>query len=150
MYRATAIGERAAAEPTEALRLTCRSRAGCASFRPNPTGGDAGTGRTDTAVSNRRPKGTTTADAITVNQVQLELFDLADVVHLLAEDGPLTWLLLLHRGPTEIRAELSLPSEIAADGHVTRWQERILCPPCRWTTPPSRSPRRTCRISIST
>jgi hypothetical protein len=90
--------------------------------------GDAGTGRPDAAVSNKAPKGISTADAITANQFQLELFDFAEVVRLPKEDAPITWFLLLHRAPTEIRCELSLPSQMSVDGHITRWQERIILP----------------------
>jgi hypothetical protein len=35
---------------------------------------------------------------------------------------------LLHRAGAEVRCELSLPSQITADGRITRWQERIMLP----------------------
>lgn len=89
--------------------------------------GDLGTGRPDATPSNRAPKGVSTADAISVNQKQLE-FDLPvpDVPHLRGEVGPLTWFLLLHRAGTELRSELSLPSAMSRDGRITRWRERII------------------------
>ena len=95
----------------------------------NVATGDAGTGRPSANVSNKAPKGISTADAISVNQVQLELdLPVPDMPHVRGDDGPLTWFLLLHRGATEVRCELSLPSQISPDGRITRWQERIMLP----------------------
>jgi hypothetical protein len=95
----------------------------------NIASGDAGTGIPTSNVSNRAPKGVSTADAISVNQVQLELdLPVPDMPHMRDEEGPLTWFLLLHRAGVEIRRELSLPSQISADGRITRWQERIMLP----------------------
>jgi hypothetical protein len=95
----------------------------------NVATGDAGTGRPTAAVSNKAPKGVSTADAISVNQVQLELdLPVPDMPHVRGDDGPLTWFLLLHRADTEVRCELSLPSQISPDGRITRWQERIMLP----------------------
>src|SRR3546814_20310676 len=48
--------------------------------------------------------------------------------HVRGDDGPLTWFLLIHRAATEVRCELSLPSQISPDGRITRWQERIMLP----------------------
>ena len=48
--------------------------------------------------------------------------------HVRGDEGPLTWFLLLHRAGSEVRCELSLPSQISADGRITRWQERIMLP----------------------
>jgi hypothetical protein len=89
--------------------------------------GDSGTGRSDLVPSNKAPKGNTTAEAISVNNQQLE-FDLPvpDLPHVRGEPGVLTWFLLLHRTRGEIRCELSLPSQMSADGQITRWQERII------------------------
>ena len=95
----------------------------------NVATGDAGTGRPSANVSNKVPKGISTADAISVNQVQLELdLPVPDMPHVRGDDGPLTWFLLLHRAATEVRCELSLPSQISPDGRITRWQERIMLP----------------------
>jgi hypothetical protein len=96
----------------------------------NVATGDAGTGRIDALPSNKAPKGISTADAISVNQQQLELdLPVPDVPHIRGEDGPMTWFLLLHRSDTEIRSELSLPSAMSPDGRITRWQERIILSP---------------------
>lgn len=95
----------------------------------NIASGDAGTGMPTANVSNRAPKGVSTADAISVNQVQLELdLPVPDMPHVRGDEGPLTWFLLLLRAGAEVRCELSLPSQITADGRITRWQERIMLP----------------------
>ena len=93
----------------------------------NVATGDLGTGQVDATPSNKAPKGVSTADAISVNQQQLELdLPVPDMPHVWGEDGPLTWFLLLHRAGNEIRCELSLPSAMSPDGRITRWQERII------------------------
>ena len=93
----------------------------------NVATGDVGTGQVDAVPSNKAPKGVSTADAISVNQQQLELdLPVPDMPHVRGEDGPLTWFLLLHRAANEIRCELSLPSAMSPDGRITRWQERII------------------------
>jgi hypothetical protein len=93
----------------------------------NVATGDAGTGRIDSLPSNKAPKGVSTADAISINQQQLDLdLPVPDVPHIRGEDGPMTWFLLLHRDDREIRSELSLPSAMSPDGRITRWQERII------------------------
>jgi hypothetical protein len=38
----------------------------------------------------------------------------------------LTWFLLLHQAASELRGELSLPSQMSPDGRITHWQERII------------------------
>lgn len=95
----------------------------------NIASGDAGTGIPTASVSNKAPKGISTADAISVNQVQLELdLPVPDMPHVRGDEGPLTWFLLLHRSNDEVRCELSLPSQLSVDGRITRWQERIMLP----------------------
>jgi hypothetical protein len=93
----------------------------------NVATGDLGTGRTDANPSNKAPKGVSTADAISVNQTQLELpLPVPELPPVSGDGGPLTWFLLLHRAEDEIRCELSLPLEMSPDGRITRWQERII------------------------
>jgi hypothetical protein len=95
----------------------------------NVATGDAGTGRAGANPSNKAPKGVSTADAISINQQQLELdLPVPVVPHVRGEEGPLTWFLLLHRADNEIHSELSLPSAMSPDGRITRWEERILLP----------------------
>lgn len=96
----------------------------------NVAAGDPGTGRPEATPSNKAPKGVSTANAISVNQQQLELdLPVPDVPHIRGEEGPVTWFLLLHRAQSEIRCELSLPSAMSSDGRITRWQERIILSP---------------------
>lgn len=96
----------------------------------NVATGDLGTGRPEANPSNKTRKGARTDDAISVNQFQLELdLPVPDMPHVRGEEGPLTWFLLLHRTGAEIRSELSLPSEMSADGRITRWAERIILSP---------------------
>lgn len=92
----------------------------------NVATGDMGTGRPDANPSNKAPKGVSTADAISINQVQLELPLPVPELPPPGAEGPLTWFLLLHRTTEEIRCELSLPLEMSPDGRITRWQERII------------------------
>jgi hypothetical protein len=76
--------------------------------------GHAGTGQVNANPSNKAPKGISTADAISVNQQQLELpLPVPDMPHVRGEEGLLTWFLLLHRAADEIRGELSLPSALS-------------------------------------
>ncbi len=101
----------------------------------NVATGDSGTGRPDAVPSNKAPKGVSTADAISVNQQQLELdLPVPDVPDIRGDDGPLTWFLLLHRADGEIRSELSLPSAMSPDGRIIRWQERIILSPIQLDT----------------
>lgn len=99
------------------------------------TAGDAATGLPKANPANRYPKGIETMKAVERN-VQLA-FDFSD---LFGEAGPdddvlATWLLLYNVTPTEIRAELSLPSDITPTGFVSAWQERILLPVIDLTSP---------------
>ena len=48
--------------------------------------------------------------------------------HVRGDEGPLTWFLLLHRAGSEVRCELSLPSQISADGRITRWWDYFNLP----------------------
>jgi hypothetical protein len=101
----------------------------------NVATGDSGTGRPDAVPSSKAPKGVSTADAISVNQQQLELdLPVPDVPDIRGDDGPLTWFLLLHRADGEIRSELSLPSAMSPDGRIIRWQERIILSPIQLDT----------------
>lgn len=89
------------------------------------TTGDDGTGLAHLDPSNKCPKGTNTADAIAVNN-QLDLF--AELLPPLEEkSGFTTWVLLIHVAVDEVRAELSLPSDIV-NGKIKAWKERIIMP----------------------
>jgi hypothetical protein len=93
--------------------------------------GDDGTGLADLPATTKYRKGPATVAAVEVNAYQLDLFDLGrTVVALAARRAPrITWMLLIARVGDQIRCELSLPSIIADDGRVERWEERIILPP---------------------
>lgn len=107
----------------------------------NPTGtmaiavatGDDATGRPDTAPTTKSSKGPSTIEAVTSNQMQLELpyvFDSApDLASTRPEDTDeqrMTWIFLVHRARGEVRCELSLPTSMGSDGRVDGWRERII------------------------
>jgi hypothetical protein len=139
------IGIAAWMEAVAALRETTMSRGWTRSDERNyalvisPDGsmainvatGDQATGRSGANPSNKAPKGVSTADAISINQVQLDLPLPVPQLWLYGRNdpGPLTWFLLLHRADDEIRCELSLPLSMSSDGRITLWQERIILSP---------------------
>jgi len=92
--------------------------------------GDANTGRGDATPSTSSPKGPCTVDAVSANQLNLDLrlpgeeasSEPVDVSH------RQTWLLLIHLDRSQVRAELSLPMGFDAQDRVTTWQERIILP----------------------
>jgi hypothetical protein len=90
--------------------------------------GDDGTGRVDGTPTTKSSKGPSTADAVTSNQLQLELFPPVEVParSVVAENHRIAWILLVHRAKGEVRCELSLPSSMGTDGRVDRWEERII------------------------
>lgn len=88
-------------------------------------GGDWRTGRRDETPSTRSEKGPMTKDAIQSNQMHFhDLFPGFPS----APPPPQTWLLLHHfdEDSEDIRVELSLPSEIDAEGFVRNWRERVI------------------------
>jgi len=108
------------------------------SLTVNPTGsmaivvatGDEATGQSDASPTTRSSKGPSTAEAVASNQQQLELpfapFVVSSTADVSPEDRRMTWILLVHRGPSEVRAELSLPTSMATDGKPSGWRERII------------------------
>ncbi|MCW7536732.1 hypothetical protein OOT46_02540 [Aquabacterium sp. A7-Y] len=96
------------------------------------TGSEA-TGRADDSPTTTSAKGPTTVEALEVNRQQYWLPGLEPVSADQddEEEGkPVTWILLVHHARNaEIRAELSLPLDVAHDGRVSVWQERILLRP---------------------
>jgi hypothetical protein len=93
--------------------------------------GDSDTGVTGVGInpSNRAAKGTNTEQAIWANQKQLSLFDSPLALPPLAEgnNNRITWVLLYHVAPNEIRFELSLPLKMIG-GKIRSWQERLVFP----------------------
>lgn len=93
--------------------------------------GDDGTGRRDATPTTKSSKGPSTAEAVTTNQLQLDLPFVFPPVQAPArpasgEKQRITWIFLVHRAKGEVRCELSLPSSMGTDGRVDRWQERII------------------------
>ncbi|MDR7380410.1 hypothetical protein J2X19_005117 [Rhodoferax ferrireducens] len=93
--------------------------------------GDDGTGRRDATPTTKSSKGPSTVEAVTTNQLQLDLPFVFPPVEAQArpasgEKQRMTWILLVHRARGEVRCELSLPSSMGIDGRVDRWQERII------------------------
>jgi hypothetical protein len=86
--------------------------------------GDEGTGIAGATPSTKQSKGPKTAEAISANQVQLNLFPALQVPE--PEATQLTWILLIHRCPKEVRCELSLPVSIGSHGRVDWWRERFI------------------------
>lgn len=103
----------------------------------NPTGtmaiavatGDEGTGRSATTPTTRSSKGPSTAEAVTTNQLQLDLVFPPITVPTCPTENEvqrMTWILLVYRGQGEVRCELSLPTSMGPDGRVDGWRERII------------------------
>lgn len=93
--------------------------------------GDDATGRVDCSPTTKSSKGPSTADAVSSNQMQLELPYVFDAAPTAADDGAsdekrMTWILLVHRARDEVRCELSLPTSMGTDGRVDGWRERII------------------------
>src|ERR1700722_1230643 len=96
--------------------------------------GDENTGNPKVSPCTRSSKGPRTANAVTVNALQMELFDL----RLRPEDlddsnGKMTFVLLFSRDSKtdEVRSELSRPIAMNEEGHVSEWAERIILPTIR-------------------
>lgn len=93
--------------------------------------GDDATGRIDVSPTTKSSKGPSTADAVSSNQLQLELPYIFDSAPATADDGApeekrITWIFLVHRARDEVRCELSLPTSMGTDGRVDKWRERII------------------------
>lgn len=92
--------------------------------------GDRDTGVSSGSPSNRAAKGTTTEEAVAVNQRQLELFEFDAIPELLSDDDKvdsIMWVLLYHVDVAnrEIRFELSLPLKMIG-GKIRSWKERFV------------------------
>lgn len=94
--------------------------------------GDEATGVATASPTTSSQKGISTLLAVVANQAQLSLFEETETVVATPSDVPtgeiVTWILLIHRAPHEVRCELSLPSSINFDGRIDRWHERIILP----------------------
>lgn len=90
--------------------------------------GDESTGLSHARPSNKCPKGANTIDAVSTNN-QIDLFAEYLPVPAINKDSFSTWILLHYFAADEIRLELSLPSEIDANGRIKGWKERLILKP---------------------
>lgn len=90
--------------------------------------GDEFTGSRQATPSNKCPKGTNTIDAVSTNN-QIDMFAEYLLAPTINKENFSTWILLHYYSADEIRLELSLPSEIGADGRIKGWKERIILKP---------------------
>jgi hypothetical protein len=92
--------------------------------------GDRATGQVDRRPSNKSPKGLRGALAVEANSLTGELFPetLPEDRVEPATDAYKTWYFLVHVADDRIQSELSLPSQIDAQGFIVGWFERILFP----------------------
>ncbi len=90
--------------------------------------GDEFTGSPHATPSNKCPKGANTIDAINTNN-QIDLFAEDLPAPAIDKDSFSTWILLHYFTEKDIKLELSLPSEISADGRIKGWKERIIMEP---------------------
>jgi hypothetical protein len=84
--------------------------------------GDEGTGRPEFTASTKYAKGSATALAVTVNQ--LDLFP--SPAAFWTTPATVTWILLVRRDSDVVRAELSRPKLITEDGVIVDWSERVI------------------------
>lgn len=87
--------------------------------------GNEYTGSPYITPSNKCPKGTNTIEAININN-QMDLFPELIPAPSINQDNFSTWILLYYIAKDEIQCELSLPSDIGADGRIKGWKERII------------------------
>lgn len=100
--------------------------------------GDANTGKPYASPTTLCAKGPRTQEAISANQLSLDLrVPEADEVEV-ADEQCETWLLMIHvdSDAAEVRSELSLPSGQDDTGRVTTWAERIILPSVDFLTDP--------------
>ncbi len=90
--------------------------------------GDENTGLSFANPRTKNPKGKNTRLAIK-NNAQLDFFP--ETLVKVPENGfaGQTWILLVYVAGSEIRAELSLPSQMDDFGNVLEWKDRIILPP---------------------
>jgi hypothetical protein len=84
---------------------------------------DHNTGNLAVDPTNKSPKGSHSRQAANINQLKFP-FAIMDAAAI-SVPGFETWYLGLYVADTEIRAELSLPTEIE-NGYFTGWRERIV------------------------
>ncbi len=98
--------------------------------------GDENTGLIEGRPATSSPKGPLTVSAVAAHQLALALPIPPEMQEILdafkVDPDRETWLLLTHwnerDGSVEVRAELSLPLDVAENGKVIGWRERIILP----------------------
>lgn len=88
--------------------------------------GDEATGWREQNPTTKSSKGPRTSDAVQLNAaLQYHLFPDHEKA---ADPGRTTWILLFCRDhvANEIRCELSRPTKMEEDGHISEWAERII------------------------
>ena len=107
--------------------------------------GDEDTGVPHGSPCTRSKKGKTTIAACRDNRQRSfdDWLDPAPVVASSRIPGRATWLLLMHRDKKSnvLRAELSLPVQMDDDGHIVRWDKRIILPDVPFDSIPTISTR---------
>ncbi len=90
--------------------------------------GDVNTGNVHASPTTLSAKGPRTEEAISANQLSLDLRPSGEDEAAVGANQCETWLLLIQvdNEKSEIRAELSLPSGQDDQGRVTTWAERII------------------------
>lgn len=89
--------------------------------------GNENTGRQDRTPKSKSPRGIQSAFLVEENRRQGELFaNDARFLDALNADGTITWWLLMFLDGDELRAELSLATEMDDEQRLTAWQERII------------------------
>ena len=93
--------------------------------------GNENTGNRDEDPLTSSTKGPRTADAILANRRQMVFPEILESIPSLRAQGRVTWLLLIFRdiSARQVRAELSRPISMDAEGHVDGWAERIILEP---------------------
>lgn len=98
--------------------------------------GNAATGDRLRDPTTKYPRGPNSREVLTVQPMLPFMSPAFDQVEEQAQYSRFNiWLLLTHMSGSEIRAELSLPRLIDADGVIQRWRERILFPPMQLGIP---------------
>ena len=96
--------------------------------------GDEATGIAEMVPTTQSSKGPRTVEAVAANNKQSGFkFTYPDgwkpSLRVPANfDGYATWILLIHRAQTAVRAELSYPLDLDENQRVSGWRERILLP----------------------
>jgi hypothetical protein len=97
------------------------------------TTGNEGTGHPEYQLTTGYSKGARTAQAVAVNHLQRDLFSRDDYLPNMPQEHQTrtTWFLLFRRdvAKRELLCELACPSNVALNGFIDAWSERIMIEP---------------------